>query len=232
MTREIYHAKLEELESTTLDLGRLVATTIVQAAEAMAAHDTEKSEEIIARDRQVNLERLQLERAGLLLIATQHPVAGDMRTLAALQEMVGEIERMGDYAKGIASITLKMDVGEPIPPVQQRLLVAMAEKAREMLRISLDAFEQRDTDMACAVIPMDDEVDDMFAQVYQNVVSAEISDSTDFQRANYVLWAAHNLERTADRVINMCESVVYVVTGELVHGRKMTERTARSSPHG
>jgi phosphate transport system protein len=151
-----------------------------------------------------------------------------MRTLAALQDVVSEIERMGDYAKGIASITTKMQ-GATVTPVIQRLMLAMAEKSRDMLRASLDAFERRDADLARSIIPMDDEVDDLFAQVYQNVVSMEISDSADFERANYMLWAAHNLERTADRVMNVCESVVYVVTGELVHGRKAVEDTSETS---
>ena len=224
MARERYHAELKLVEDRTLDLGRMVASAVVEAADAFTRHDEALAEQIIARDKRVNRERLELEKAGLTMIATQQPVAVDMRTLAALQEVVGEIERMGDYAKGIASITLRFP-GEPLSPALQKMLIDMAERSRDMLRSSLDAFEQRDADLARRILPEDDAVDDLFSQVYENVMSLDSPDVMALERANYVLWVAHNLERTADRVMNVCERVIYVATGELVSGRKMAAKT-------
>jgi phosphate transport system protein len=143
-----------------------------------------------------------------------------VRLLAAILESVTEIERIGDYAKGIGSITLKVD-SDSFPPALYRLLVDMAERGRSMMRRSLDAFQQRDAQAACEIISDDDAVDDLFKEAFRAVLTLGRSDPLAIERANYLLWVAHNLERTADRVTNICESVVYMVSGELVSGQKL-----------
>jgi phosphate transport system protein len=149
----------------------------------------------------------------MALIATQQPMASDMRLLAAILEIVTDLERMGDYAKGIARINLMIGEQPLIKPLVD--LPAMAQKAREMLRAALAAFVQRDVEAARAIPEGDDEVDALYNQVYRELISYILEDPHVIEQANQLMWAAHNLERTADRVINLCERVVYTVTGEL-----------------
>lgn len=222
MLRDRYHTEMKNLEGQTLDLGRTVASAVGEAVEAFVQRDTARAETIVARDKRVNQERLAIQSEVLTVIATQQPVASDVRLLASILEAVAEIERIGDYAKGIGSITLKsQEEAATFPPNVLNLLVEMSGLARDMMRRSLVAFEARDAELACQIITEDDGVDLLFKQCFQAVLAHYSSDPLSLEAANYLLWVAHNLERTADRVTNICESVVYMVGGELVSGRKM-----------
>jgi phosphate transport system protein len=150
----------------------------------------------------------------LALIATQQPMAGDLRTLAAILDIASELERIGDYAKGIAKINLMIGEEPFIKPLID--IPAMAFKARDMLRQSLEAFARRDVDMARAIPAEDDVVDGLYNQVYRELLTYIMADPSCIDQANFLLWAAHNLERAADRVTNICERVVFTVTGELM----------------
>jgi phosphate transport system protein len=150
----------------------------------------------------------------LTLFATQQPMAGDMRFLAAILEIATELERMGDYAKGIARINLMIGEEPLVKPLND--LPVMAEKVRNMLHQALQAFMQRDVQLARAIPSGDDEIDGLYEQIYRELLSFILQDPRIIDQANHLLWAAHNLERTADRVINLCERVVYTVTSELV----------------
>jgi phosphate transport system protein len=154
-----------------------------------------------------------MEQDVLTLIATQQPMAGDMRLLAAILEIVTELERIGDYAKGNARINLLIGEQPLVKPLID--LPVMAEKARDMLHQALEAFVQRDVELARAIARRDDEIDKLYNQVYRELLSYIMEDPHVIEQANYLLWVAHNLERTADRVINICERVVFTVTGEL-----------------
>lgn len=150
----------------------------------------------------------------LTLIATQQPVAGDMRLIASSLEITGELERINDYVKGIARISLMIGP-DPIPAALDRL-TEMAEMTRYMLQRALDAAAQEDTELARAIPAEDDQVDELFNQIYRNLVTYVTENPSQIEQVNRLEWAAHNLERAADRVINICEWVVYATTAEYI----------------
>jgi len=162
----------------------------------------------------LNEKRFAIEDAALALIATQQPIAGDLRTIAAVLAIISELERIGDYAKGISKINLMMEETPLLKPLVD--IPRMAEKARNMLHQALEAFVQRDVDLARAIPDEDDAVDALYNQLYRELLTFIINDPATIDQATYLLWAAHNLERAADRVINICERVVFTVTGEMV----------------
>jgi phosphate transport system protein len=176
--------------------------------------DMKRGRRLIAQDRAINERRYAIEAEALALIATQQPMAGDLRTLAAVLEIVAELERIGDYAKGIARINEMIGGQALIKPIVD--LPKMAEEAQDMLHQALDAFCRRDAELARAIPGRDDLVDDLYNQVYRELMTYVIGNARNMEQANYLLWAAHNLERAADRVTNICERVVFTVTGERV----------------
>ena len=150
----------------------------------------------------------------LTLIATQQPMAGDMRLTAAAIEISGELERINDYVKGIARITLMIGP-EPLPDAMDGLPL-MAQKTKDMLHKALDAASRNDADLARTIPAEDDEVDELFNETYRRLVTFVGENPDKIELANHLEWAAHNLERAADRVTNICEWVVYITTGEYI----------------
>jgi phosphate transport system protein len=213
MTRRTFDQELYRLQDEVLSLGSLVEEALVQSVETLKQRDFIGSRRLIAGDRAINERRYAIEEDTITLIATQQPMAGDMRLLAAILEIVTELERMGDYAKGIARINLMIGQEPLVKPLID--LPAMARKARDMLHAALMAFVERDVQAARSIPEGDDEVDALYNQVYRELICLILEDPHVIEQANHLMWAAHNLERTADRVINLCERVVYAVTGEL-----------------
>jgi phosphate transport system protein len=215
VTRETFDRELQRLQDEVLVLGSLVEKAIVESVDLLKRRDTDGSCRLIREDRRViNQKRYAIESDALTLIATQQPMAGDLRVIAAVIEIAHELERMGDYAKGIAKINVMMG-GEPLlkPLIDVPL---MAEKAASMLHRALEAFVQRDVELARAIPEEDDEVDALYNQVYRELLILMMENPRHIDRATYLLWVAHNLERTADRVANICERVIFTVTGEMV----------------
>lgn len=212
--RQAFEQDLKNLQNEMLFLASLVESAIIESIDILKRRDKAAARRLIAADERINERRYTIEQNTLALIATQQPAAGDLRVLAAILEITGELERMGDYAKGIANINLMMN-DEPFikPPIE---LPLMAEKAREMLHDSLEAFARRDVEAARAIPKRDDEVDDLYNRVYRELLDLIIDNRRNIDQATYLLWVAHNLERTADRVVNICERVVFTVTGKLV----------------
>jgi phosphate transport system protein len=192
----------------------MVEEALVRSVETLKEKDFEGSRRLIAADRDINKRRFAIEADVLALIAMQQPMAGDMRLLAAILEIAGELERMGDYAKGIARINLMIGEEPFIKPLVD--LPVMAVKARDMLHQALQAFVLRDLDLARAIPWGDDEVDALYDQIYRELISYILQDPRVTEQANHLMWAAHNLERAADRVTNLCERVIFMVTGDLV----------------
>jgi phosphate transport system protein len=213
MTRQNFDRELQRLEDELLVLGSRVEEALIRSVQQLKQRDFQASRRLIAADRDINERRFSMEEDVMTLIATQQPMAGDMRLLAAILEMVTELERIGDYAKGIARINLLIGEQPLIKPLID--LPVMAEKARYMLHRALEAFVQRDVEGARAIAQRDDEIDALYNQIYRELLSYIMEDPHVIEQANYLLWVAHNLERTADRVINICERVVFTVTGEL-----------------
>jgi phosphate transport system protein len=215
MTRETFDRKLQSLEDEVLVLGSLVENAIVESVDLLKRRDIDGARRLIREDRRViNEKRFAIESDALKLIATQQPMAGDLRVIAAVIEIAHELERMGDYAKGIAKINVMMGDEPLLKPLIDVPL--MAEKARDMLHRALEAFVNRDVESARAIPKEDDEVDALYNQVYRELLSLMMEKPRNIDRATYLLWVAHNLERTADRVANICERVIFTVTGELV----------------
>jgi phosphate transport system protein len=214
MPRQTFERELQELQDDLLSLGSMVEKALLDAVKTLERRDRKASRQLIAQDRVINTERYAIESEALALIATQQPTATDLRTLAAILEIATELERMGDYAKGIANINLMLGNGPLLKPLID--IPAMAQKACNMLHRALDAFVRRDVDLAYAIPAADDEIDALYNQVYRELVTYILEDPKCIEQANYLLWAAHNLERTADRVTNVCERVIFTVTGKLV----------------
>jgi phosphate transport system protein len=214
MPRESYERELQRLQDETLALGSMVENAIIESVEILKRRDMEGSRDLIAQDRRINEKRFAIEADALVVIATQQPMAGDLRTLAAILDIASELERIGDYAKGIARINLMMGKGPLLKPLID--VPRMAEKARAMLHQALDAFARRDVDLARTIPAEDDEVDALYNQVNRELLTLIMADPTRIEPANYLMWVAHNLERAADRVTNICERVVFTVTGEFV----------------
>ena len=215
MTRETFDRELQRLQDEVLVLGSLVENAIIESVELLKRRDTEGARRLIREDRRViNEKRFAIESEALTLIATQQPMAGDLRIIAAVIEIAHELERMGDYAKGIAKINVMMGDEPLLKPLIDVPL--MAEKGRDMLHRALEAFVNRDVELARAIPKEDDEVDNLYNQVYRELLSMMMENPRDIDRATYLLWVAHNLERTADRVANICERVIFMVTGEFV----------------
>jgi phosphate transport system protein len=215
MTRETFDRELRRLQDEVLVLGSLVEKATIESVELLKRRDQEGARRLIAEDRRViNEKRFAIESGALTLIATQQPMAGDLRVLAAVIEIAHELERMGDYAKGIAKINLMMGDEPLLKPLID--LPRMAEKASDMLHRALEAFVRRDVDLARAIPEEDDQVDGLYNQVYRELLTLMMANPRDIDRATYLLWVAHNLERTADRVANICERVIFMVTGEMV----------------
>jgi phosphate transport system protein len=214
MPRTAFERELKELEKRLEDLGRIVEEALVASVDALKRRDLEKARQIINADRATNERRLAIEHETLVMIATQQPMAVDLRTLAAVLEIASELERIGDYAKGIAKITIKMGVEPFVKPLID--IPRMAEKARDMLHRALQAFFARDVESARAIPVEDDEMDSLYDQIFRELTTYIIVDPKLVNRATYLIWVAHNLERAADRVVNICERVIFMVTGEVV----------------
>jgi phosphate transport system protein len=214
MVRENFDQLLQALQDEVLVLGSMVESALVDSVETLKQRDLEQAKRLIADDRKINRKRFDIEEQTLTLIATQAPVARDMRTLAAVLEITTELERMGDYAKGIAKINLMIGEDEPlIKPLVD--LPLMAKKAQTMLHQALEAFTKHNVELAKAIPPQDEEVDNLYNQVYRELLTLIMANPQNINQATYLLWAAHNLERTADRVINICERVVFTETGDM-----------------
>ncbi len=212
--RKSFENEIQDLKDQLVVLGNLVEQQLIESVDAFKRRDVDNSEIIRDRDDEVNKRRFDIEEQVLITIATQQPMARDLRLLASILEIAGELERMGDYAKGIATINIRMGREEQLltPLVN---IPKMANKCAEMLHRAVIAFVNEDADEARAIPKMDDEIDEYYNLVYNNLMGLIVNDENSIQRANWILWVAHNLERVADRVTNICERTIFTVTGVL-----------------
>lgn len=214
MPREILDRKIAHLMDEILVLDSLIENATLEAVEALRQSDLEAARRVVAGDALVNAKRYELENDTVITIATQQPImAGDLRLLASILEVAGELERMGDYAKGIATVCLKIG---PQPHLRRMVEIPqMAEITIDMLHRAVTAFIAHDAAAARQIPTQDDQVDALYNAAYQALTQAVLADLSALDHANYLLWTAHNLERMADRVSNICERTIYVATGKL-----------------
>jgi phosphate transport system protein len=211
--RKTFETEIQQLKDELLLMGSMVEQQLLDSVDAMKRRDIEASHRIFHADEKINAKRYGIEEQVMILIATQQPMAHDLRLLASILEVSAELERMGDYAKGIATINVRLGEEELLKPLID--IPRMAQKASDMLHRALTAFINEDVNAARAIPAEDDEVDGLYTQVYRELMTIVVKDPQTIDRANYLLWAAHNLERFADRVTNLCERTVFIATGEM-----------------
>jgi phosphate transport system protein len=214
MPRETLDRQMHHLQDEVLLLGSMVEQATMKSMDALKNHDLKSARQLYDHDRVINEKRYAIENAIMIIMATQQPMAHDLRELAAFLEVTGELERMGDYAKGICKVTLFL-ADTPIP-IPLHDLDRMAELGLAMLHDALGAFIAENASAANQIPRRDDEVDELYIRVYHSLISAMMANPEIIDNANHLMWVAHNLERLADRVSNICERTVFVATGELL----------------
>jgi phosphate transport system protein len=214
MARNTLEQELQRLQGEIAIMGESVTQAIVASVDCLRRRDFERSERLMADDRLINERRFRIESDILTVMATQQPVARDLRSLAAMLEIASELERIGDYAKGVAKINLMLGDRPLLKPLVD--IPRMADMACDMLRRALKAFAENDAETARAIPVEDDRVDEIYNQVARELLTFIMADPKTMEQANLLLWAAHNMERAADRVTNICERVVFTVTGSMM----------------
>jgi len=214
MPRETLDRQIHHLQDEVLLLGSMVEQAMLSAVDALKRRDIDAAKTLFQDDIVINEKRFAIENAILILLATQQPIAHDLRLVAAMLEVITELERMGDYAKGISKVVVLLGDSEIIVPVRE--FSRMSELAVTMLHRALGAFITENASLASTIPNDDDEVDELYNQIYRYLVSTMIANPELIDNANHLMWAAHNLERMADRVTNICERTVFIATGELL----------------
>ncbi len=212
-TRTHLDRDLRLLQDDILRMGSLIDAAITRSLRALSARDSELARGVIAADAAVNALRFEIEDACLTALATQQPAAGDLRAVVAAIIIVNELERMGDYAAGIARTVIRMGDEPLLKPLID--MPRMAEICRAMLEQALRAYLARDAELARSVAARDDEIDDLYNQVFRELLAFMLEDPHTTTRALYLLFSAHNLERIGDRVVNIAERVIFMASGEL-----------------
>jgi len=213
MPRTSFERHLHELQDEVLVLGSMVEKAISRSIEALKKRDLELARQIIDTDREIDLKRYEIEKKCTELIVTQQPMASDLRIIVAVLYIIVDLERIADHAGGIAKIAIMIGDEPPLKPLID--IPRMAERATDMLHRSLAAFVEHDADAARRISAEDDEVDSLYDQVFRELLVFMMEDPRTVTRATRLIWVAHNLERTADRVTNICERVVFTVTGKI-----------------
>ena len=213
MTRTAFEHQLDEVQEAMLVMASMVESAIERSVQALKNRDLELAHQIIADDVKINHKRYDTEEKCLELIATQQPLASDLRTIVSVLHIIVDLERMGDHAEGIAKVAIMLGDEPPLKPYID--IPRMAQIGTRMLMSSLDAFKDRDAGRARAICDEDDEVDALYDQVYRELLLYMLKDPKTIERATHLTWVAHNLERIADRVTNICERVVYLVDGKI-----------------
>ncbi|HEY7033542.1 MAG TPA: phosphate signaling complex protein PhoU [Thermomicrobiales bacterium] len=213
MTRVTYAHQIQQLREDVVAIASMVDKAIARSVDALKLQDVQLARDVIQADAAINQQRWQTEERALMVIATQAPMAGDLRTIAAVIHIVTDLERMADHAAGNARIVIQTSEEPLLKPLVD--IPRMSDLARAMLSDSITAFIVEDAEAARAIVARDDEVDDLYNQVYRELLTFMMADPSTINRATHLLWAAHNVERIADRVTNICERVVFAVTGAL-----------------
>ncbi len=214
MARDIYDRKIQQIKDEILLLGSMVEQATLDSVVAFKHKDLEAAKNIIEEDQAINDKRFAIENAIMILFATQQPLAHDLRLLSAMLLVSNELERMGDYAKGIANNTIRLvkaDIPIPIRDIEK-----MAELGVNMLHRALSAFVNENMELAIKIPEEDDLVDDLFIKSYRAIVNAMVANPLTIDDASFLLWVVHNLERFADRTVNICERTIFIISGELL----------------
>jgi phosphate transport system protein len=219
MPREVFDRQLIALRDDVVQLGGLVEQRIEQAVRSLVERDDAQAQRVLDADREVDALRFRIEEQCIVLFATQAPVASDLRWIAAALIIVGELERIGDYAVGIAKLALRINATPLLKPLID--IPRMAEICRQQLVSGMAAYAARDAGIARQVIAADADIDLLYQQVLRELLTFMIEDPGTISRATYLLWVAHNFERIGDRATNLAERVIFAVTGRIVESRTL-----------
>lgn len=224
MTRDTLNRQMSNIQDELLILGSMVEQAMTAAVDALKARNIAAAKDIFEKDQIINDKRFAIENAILILMATQQPMARDLRKMAAMLEVNTELERMGDYAKGIAKVNMRLGGAEINVPTFE--VTKMAELCVNMLHRALSAFISENTSEALKIPKEDDQIDNLFNSAYTHIVNEMINHPDTIDQMNLMMWVIHNLERMADRVTNICERTVFIATGELFEMDGMEEDDA------
>ncbi len=213
MLRVDLDRQLNQIQQEIVSLGSIVDKATRLAVESLGSRDLGQSQQVVDGDDYIDAKRYEIEEQCINLIATQQPMARDLRHIIALQHIASELERVGDYAEGIAKISLLIGDAPLLKPLVD--IPMMSDKATLMLRTSIDALASRDVVKAHQVFRDDDAVDNLYDRVYGDLLTYMANDPRAIQRATYLLWVSHDLERIADRSTNIAKRVIYLVTGKM-----------------
>jgi phosphate transport system protein len=213
MPRDQFHRQITQLLDGVIEMGSLVDRAIERAMKALVERDATTAREVVEHDADINQLNFHLQNQCISLLSLQAPMAGDLRVIVSVTSVLDNLERMGDHAEGIAKIVLMMQDEPLVKPLID--LPIMATRSREMLRISVRSFVDRDEAAAYGVGRMDDMVDQLYDQIYADLIQIMVGDPSTIEPATHLLWCAHNLERIADRATNIAERTVYAATGML-----------------
>lgn len=212
-TRTAFHKQLREIQDDILTMGSMVEKATSRSVEALVNRDLDLAHQVVVDDKVINQKRFEIEDKCIQLIATQQPMASDLRILVAVLNVISELERIADHAEGIAKIAIMIGDEPPLKPFVD--IPRMAQKMNDMLHRSLESFVNHDAEAASKITVEDDEVDNLYNQVFRELLLFMMEDPKTVTRATRLIWVAHNLERSADRVTNICERVVFMVTGKM-----------------
>lgn len=213
MPRDLFHLELQRVQEDMLVMASMVSNAMERSVNSLKQRDMKLAQDVINDDGKINQQRFGIEESCLHLITTQQPIASDLRTIAAVLNVITDLERMGDHAEGIAKISIMIGDEPPLKPLVD--IPRMDEMARSMLQRSMDAFMSRDEASAREIADEDDAIDQLYDQIYRELLTFMMADPSTINRATHLLWVAHNLERIADRVTNICERVVFLTTGRM-----------------
>ena len=213
-TRNTLDREIRLVQDETLLLGNLVEQAVLNSVETLKSRDAAAAKAIIRNDAAINDKRFAIENRILLLFATHSPMARDLRLLAAELELITELERIGDYAKGIAKVAVELANRETRIPIQE--ISDMADLAVSMVHRALEAFITEDLETARKIPIDDDQVDELYKRIYHEIIQSMVADPGSIDRANQIVRVIHNLERTADRATNICERIIFIATGEML----------------
>lgn len=211
--RSTFKHDLQVMQDDVLRMSSWLDAAIQRSLQALADRNADLARQVIADDAKINAQRFTIEEACIRLIATQQPTAGDLRAIVAAMNIISDLERMADHAAGIARIVLRMGDEPLLKPLID--MPRMADICREMTRAALDAYVARDAEAAKRIAARDDEVDNLYNQIFRELLSFMVEDPRTTSRALYLLFAAHNLERIGDRVTNIAERVIFMTSGEM-----------------
>jgi phosphate transport system protein len=214
MTRELLNRQIQQLHDEVLLLGSMVEQATLSAISTLKNRDIKTAHIVYEDDATINEKRFAIENAIIITVATQQPIAHDLRSIAAIFEIITELERMGDYAKGIAKVTIRL--GDTELPIPIHKIEKMGELGVSMLHRALSAFVNEDAQTAIKIPSEDDKVDSLYNEIYSGLVQEMIADPSLIEPITLIMWVVHNLERLADRVTNICERTVFIATGELM----------------